>query len=345
MSIVKGFRSKCRLVLGTLLICALIFELGKFQRVGETISVQSGHTLELRCRGKPVQWTVPLYLEEDHEGRLKIVQHDKYGVLTVVNTTGADTGEFTCFPMFCEDTDCRREYSKAAKVFVFFPDPQELFVPSSEYQEIVQLRTNWPTVLPCQVTSPEAKVTLHREYPPSEVPVDGSEISFDVKKGFTIHRPRPYHAGELYCVASLGNLRQSSIRYMLIYVSYPRAPPAPEIQASSSSMTVGDNLRVICTVMRERDVDTDITWEYPGQQIGRPLYTEDSVSPAAGENTEKFQSILLVDEVRDVDQGTYTCTAQNLQGSKSVSTSVKVLPKATPKPKAKKPKEKRLHVH
>lgn len=98
-------------------------------------------------------------------------------------------------------------------------DPQELFVPSSEYYEVIQLRTNWPTVLPCQVTSPEAKVTLHREFPPVEVAVDGRDISFDVKRGFTIHRPRPHYAGALYCVAGLGNLRQSSTKYMLIYVN------------------------------------------------------------------------------------------------------------------------------
>lgn len=188
----------------------------------------------------------------------RIVQQERYGVLTLVNTTGADTGEYTCYPLYCEDTDCRKEYDKAVKVFVFFPgkikllygclhmhfseppdmklfnvnlsyhqsavschypDPQELFVPSSHYYEVIQLRTNWPTVLPCQVTSPEAKVSLHREFPPVEVAVDGRDISFNVKKGFTIHRPRPYHAGALYCVASLGSLRQSSTKYMLIYVN------------------------------------------------------------------------------------------------------------------------------
>lgn len=105
---------------------------------------------------------------------------------------------------------------------IFFPlfqsDPQELFVPSSDYYKVIQLRTNWPTVLPCQVTSPEAKVSLHREFPPAEVAVDGSEISFNVRTGFTIHRPRPYHAGALYCVASRGGLRHSSTKYMLIYV-------------------------------------------------------------------------------------------------------------------------------
>uniref|UniRef100_UPI0037E99851 platelet-derived growth factor receptor-like protein n=1 Tax=Semicossyphus pulcher TaxID=241346 RepID=UPI0037E99851 len=305
---------------------------GKFKKVGETISVQSGDTLELRCRGKPVQWSVPSYLEEDDDGRLRIVQHERYGVLTLVNSTGADTGEYTCYPMYCEDTDCRKEYDKAIKVFVFFPDPHELFVPSSDYYEVVQLRSNWPTVLPCQVTSPEAEVTLHREFPPVEVAVDGTEISFNVKKGITIHRPRPYHAGALFCVASLGNLRQSSTKYMLIYVNYPMAPPAPIILSSSGSVVVGENLQVTCSVVGEQDVGVEFTWEYPGQQIGRPLYTQESISPVGGGATrQQSQSVLLVDEVRDVDQGTYTCTAQNLQGAKSVSTTVKVVPKAKPK--------------
>ncbi|XP_056149899.1 platelet-derived growth factor receptor-like protein [Lampris incognitus] len=311
-----------------------VLDKGRFLRVGDTISVQAGDTLELRCKGKPVQWAVPHYLEEDDDGRLRIIQQERYGSLTLVNTTGADTGEYTCYPMYCEDTDCRKEYDKAVKVFIFFPDPQELFVPSSDYYEVIQLRTNWPTILPCQVTSPEAKVTLHREFPPVEVAVDGAEISFDVKRGFTIHRPRHHHAGALYCVASLGNLRQSSTKYMLIYVNYPMAAPAPVIQVSSSTVALGENLQVSCTVIGEQDVVIDFTWEYPGQQIGRPLYTQESVRPVGGGAArEQSQSILLVDEVREVDQGAYTCTAQNLQGSKSASIMVKVITKAKPKKK------------
>lgn len=44
---------------------------GKFKKVGESVSVQTGDTLELRCRGSPVQWSVPPYLEEDDDGRLR----------------------------------------------------------------------------------------------------------------------------------------------------------------------------------------------------------------------------------------------------------------------------------
>lgn len=48
-----------------------VIKKGKFKKVGETLSVPTGDTLELRCRGKPVQWSVPTYLQEDHDGRLK----------------------------------------------------------------------------------------------------------------------------------------------------------------------------------------------------------------------------------------------------------------------------------
>ncbi len=44
---------------------------GRFQKVGHTLTVQAGNTLELRCKGNPVQWAVPAYLEEDDEGRLR----------------------------------------------------------------------------------------------------------------------------------------------------------------------------------------------------------------------------------------------------------------------------------
>lgn len=48
-----------------------VLDRGKFKKVGETISVRTGDTLELRCRGKPVQWSVPSYLEEEDDGRLR----------------------------------------------------------------------------------------------------------------------------------------------------------------------------------------------------------------------------------------------------------------------------------
>lgn len=63
-------------------------------------------------------------------GPCRTVQQERYGILRVVNSTGADTGEYACYPLRCEGTDCRREYDKAAKVFVFFPGtkPMRIFI-------------------------------------------------------------------------------------------------------------------------------------------------------------------------------------------------------------------------
>lgn len=49
--------------------------------------------------------------------------------------------------------------------------------------------------------------------------------------------------------------------------SDPMAPPAPVIQASSTSVVVGENLRVSCIVVGEQNVAVEFTWEYPGQQV------------------------------------------------------------------------------
>lgn len=50
----------------------------------------------------------------------------------------------------------------------------------------------------------------------------------------------------------------------------PAAPPAPVIEASSSSVSVGSNLQVTCIVVGEQDVTVEFTWEYPGQTVLKP---------------------------------------------------------------------------
>ncbi|XP_075458237.1 platelet-derived growth factor receptor-like protein [Ascaphus truei] len=311
-------------------ILSQVLQRGRFQPVGDTVTVKAGQTLELRCKGTSVRWSYPRYLQEDDEGRLRIKRFGRYSQLLLVNSTAADTGEYSCGGYQCEGDGCHDGGEKTGKTFVFFTDPQELFVPTEDYYVAVQLRTRQPALLPCQVTNPQARVTLHREFPPEQVPVDGVKISFDVKKGYIIYQPQPSLAGSLYCIAELGSLRQMSTKYMLLYLHYPSAPPKPSVEASVSSVRAGDNFFVTCTVLGELDISVEFTWEYPGQQFGRPLYVRESTEQTrrGGQLLQESQSILNVDEARAVDDGTYTCSAQNLQGSTSVSTRVTVLPPA-----------------
>ncbi|KAM9061331.1 platelet-derived growth factor receptor-like protein [Sarcophilus harrisii] len=300
---------------------------GQFQKVGDSLSLQAGNALELRCRGKSVRWRFPVYLEEEGEGRLRIKHFTQYSQLLVMNSTIADTGEYSCWSRYCRNSECQDVEDRTGKTFVFFTDLQELFVPTEDYYEVVQLRTNQPTLLPCQVTSPEAQVTLHREFPPEEVSVDGVDISFDAKKGFTIHRPRASFAGSLFCMASLGGIRQISTKYILIYINYPSSSPKPTIKASTNSVSLGENFNVTCTALGEPEITVDFTWEYPGQLVGRPPYVSEcsSVVRRAGQVQQEWESILYIEEARVKDQGIYTCRATNLQGTSTASTRIRIL--------------------
>uniref|UniRef100_A0A8C5MPR8 Platelet-derived growth factor receptor-like protein n=1 Tax=Leptobrachium leishanense TaxID=445787 RepID=A0A8C5MPR8_9ANUR len=312
-------------------ILSQVVQRGRFQQVGDTITVKAGQTLDLRCKGTSVRWNFPYYLQEDDEGRLRMKHFGRYGQLLVMNTTAADTGEYSCGGYQCEGEGCQGGIEKTGKTFVFVIDPQELFVPTEDYYVVVQMRTRQPALLPCQVTNPLAKVTLHREFPPEDIPIDGARIAFDLKKGIIIYQPQLSLAGSLYCIAELGNLRQMSTKYMLIYVHYPSAPPKPSIEASLSSVKAGENFIVTCTVLGDVEISVEFTWEYPGQQIGRPPYVREFTDQVrrGGQLMQESKSILTVDGARAVDDGTYTCTAQNLQGSTSVTTRVNVLQSST----------------
>ncbi|XP_016069648.1 PREDICTED: platelet-derived growth factor receptor-like protein [Miniopterus natalensis] len=308
---------------------------GHFQKVGDSLSLRAGEPLELRCPGKVVHWRVPVYLEEEGEGRLRIKHFSQHSRLQLVNSTGADTGEYSCWARDCRAA-CTEGRDRQGRAFIFFTDPEELFVPTENYYEVVQLRSHQPALLPCQVTNPLAQVTLHREFPPEEVPVDGTDISFDVKKGFTIHRPRASLAGSLFCLASLGGLRQISTKYMLIYINYPSSSPKPTIQASATSALLGENFNVTCTVLSEPEIVVDFSWEYPGQKMGRPPYVSKwtDVVRKEGQVQQEAGSTLYVEEARAGDAGIYTCRATNLQGTGTATTHVHVTrsPRVSPAP-------------
>ncbi|XP_030068857.1 platelet-derived growth factor receptor-like protein isoform X2 [Microcaecilia unicolor] len=321
-------------------ILTRVVQRGQFRQVGDTVIERAGRPVELRCKGRSIRWRYPAYLQEDNEGRLRIRHFDKHSQLTVVNSKAADTGEYSCGSYWCEGGNCQEGKERLAKTFIFFTDLQELFVPTEDYYEVVQLRSNQPALLPCQVTNPLAKVTLHREFPPEEVTVNGVEISFDAKKGFVIYHPKPSHAGSLFCMAERNGLRQISTKYMAIYINYPSSAPKAIVKASVSAVRAGGNFIVTCTVLGEPEINVEFTWDYPGEQIGRPPYVRESTDLVrrGGQVQQESQSILYVDEARAVDEGTYTCNAQNLQGTTAVSTLVTVLP-STPTMRRERPKK------
>lgn len=79
-------------------------------------------------------------------------------------------------------------------------------------------------MVPCRVTVPSAKVTLHREFPAKEIPANGTDVVYDVKRGFVYLQPHSDHQGVVYCKAEAGGKSQISVKYQLLYVEGKPAP-------------------------------------------------------------------------------------------------------------------------
>lgn len=47
-------------------------------------------------------------------------QHARYGQLILVNSTAADTGEFSCWGQLCDGYICRRDEAKTGSTYIFF---------------------------------------------------------------------------------------------------------------------------------------------------------------------------------------------------------------------------------
>ncbi|KAE8629686.1 hypothetical protein XENTR_v10000568 [Xenopus tropicalis] len=306
-------------------IMTQVMDKGRFQKPPAMLSMSAGHNMELRCKGEKISWSYPAYLDTYRDSRLSIKQHDRYGQLILMNSSAADTGEFACWAQLCDSRGCRKDESKAGSTYVFFSDKGEIFVPSSSYFEIVYLHPDKPAVIPCRVTVPSAKVTLHREFPAEELKVDGTNIIYDVKKGFVYQHPHSNHSGVVYCRAEARGAPQISIKYQLLYVEVPSGPPSATITASSNKVRSGDDFSVFCTVLGEPDVEVEFTWIFPGQEYGRPVGIQDSwrlVNRGIGHTTRISKSIISVEDFETIDAGYYICKAQNLRGQTTLATRV-----------------------
>ncbi|KAM4836977.1 platelet-derived growth factor receptor-like protein [Thomomys bottae] len=306
-------------------IMMLMLDKGRFQRPAATLSLTAGQTVELRCKGNQIEWSYPAYLNTFKDSRLSVKQQERYSQLALANTTSADTGEFSCWGQLCNGFTCRRDEAKMGSTYIFFTEKGELFVPSPSYFDIVYLNPDREAVVPCRVTVSSAKVTLHREFPAKEIPTNGTDIVYDLKRGFVYLQPHSDHQGVVYCKAEAGGKSQISVKYQLLYVEVPSGPPSATILASSNKVKGGDDISVVCTVLGEPDVEVEFRWIFPGQKDERPVTIQDTwrlVHRGLGHTTRLSQSVITIEDLETIDAGYYICTAQNLRGQTTVSTTV-----------------------
>lgn len=301
-----------------------VLDKGRFLRLGATTTLTPGKKVELRCKGTNIGWSYPAYLNTYNESRLSIKQSDKYGQLILTSPSAADTGSYSCWAILCDGLDCHKDPDQTSTSYVYFTDKDSLFVPSPIHFEIVYLRPHKPAVVPCRVTTPLAKVSLHKEVPAVEVPANGTLVTYDPTRGFVLQSPRWEHQGVFYCKAVTKGTPQISTKYQMLYVEIPSGPPFVNVEASHEFVRRGSNINITCTVLGEPDVDVSFSWSYPGQ--GQRLLdiqgSKRLVNRGMGRTTLVSQSVVTVEDLETTDFGKYKCRAKNLNGETSVAINI-----------------------
>lgn len=301
-----------------------VLDKGRFLRLGHTTALTPGKNLELRCKGTSIGWSYPIYLNTFNDSRLSIKQSDKYSQLILTSPSAADTGSYSCWVIVCDGTECQKDQDRTYESYIYFTDKDNLFVPSAIHFEIVYLRSDRPAVVPCRVTDPQVKASLHREVPAEEITGNATGLTFDPTKGFVLQQPGPELQGVFYCKAISKGTPQISTKYQLLYVEVPSGAPFVSLKASPDSVRGGDDINLTCTVLGEPEVNVTFTWSYPGQDQ-RPVHIQTSwrlVNRGMGYTTRVSQSIMTVKDLETIDFGNYICKAKNQYGETIVTTSI-----------------------
>ncbi|RMC07250.1 hypothetical protein DUI87_16707 [Hirundo rustica rustica] len=287
--------------------------------------VQAGQTLNLTCRGEMVHsWSLPETLSKDSK-RLKVIKYacgrngkQSCSSLTLSRTQASDTGNYSCkYPT------SPAKKKKESTVYVFINDTSNPFVEMhSDIPKIINMAVGREMIIPCRVTAPNFAVTL-KKIPRETLIPDGKTIIWDSMQGFRIPKATYKFIGLLSCETTVGGHT-----YSTKYLTHRETNTIFDVQLSTPRLVKllkGDSLAINCTVTAAWNTRVQMTWTYPGETRKRGSVTQRIDQKNSEANI--FYSILVVDRVRDIDKGQYTCHVKSGPSIKAVNTTVIVYDK------------------
>ncbi|XP_054829736.1 vascular endothelial growth factor receptor 1 [Eublepharis macularius] len=296
----------------------------KLNITGKQHVIQAGDSLHLMCSGEVAHsWSLPESLSKDIK-RLNITmftcgrnRRQSCSTLTLNKAQASDTGYYSC--QYQSSSALIKK--TASTIYIFINDTHSPFVEMhSNIPKTIHMTDGQELIIPCRVTAPDIPVTLRMI--PGEVP-DGKTI-WDSTKGFIIPNATFEFIGLFRCETIIGGHK-----YNTMYLTYRQNNEIVNVKLNASrpvKLLKGDNLVLNCTVTASWNTRVLITWSYPGERSKRGTITS-SINQKNYE-ANVFYSILVVDKVRDIDKGQYTCNVKSGPSLRSVNTTVHVYDKA-----------------
>uniref|UniRef100_A0A452H3Y9 Vascular endothelial growth factor receptor 1 n=1 Tax=Gopherus agassizii TaxID=38772 RepID=A0A452H3Y9_9SAUR len=288
--------------------------------------IQAGQTLNLTCRGEMVHsWSLPEAPSQESK-RLKVIKYacgrngkQFCSSLTLSRAQANDTGYYRC--KYASSSAVKKKTEST--VYIFINDTGSPFVElHSDIPKIIHMTDGGEMIIPCRVTAPDVAVTL-KKIPPETLIPDGKTIIWDSTKGFIIPKATYRFIGLMSCETTI-----DGHKYSTKYLTHRQTNTIFDVQLNTPNLVKllkGDTLAVNCTVAAAWNTRVQMTWSYPGEEKHRA-----SIINRIGQRTTDaniFYSILVVDKVRDIDKGQYTCHVKSGPSVKSVNTTVHVYDK------------------
>ncbi|XP_077197901.1 vascular endothelial growth factor receptor 1 [Paroedura picta] len=296
----------------------------KLNIIGKQHVIQAGESLNLMCSGEVAHsWSLPEDLNKDSK-RLNITTYtcgrnrkQFCSSLTLNRAQANDTGYYSC--KYPSSSAARK--NTASTIYVFINDTHSPFVEvHGNIPKTIHMTNGQELVIPCRVTAPDISVTLSTIS--GEVP-KGKTI-WDSTKGFIVPNATFEFIGLFQCEAIIGGRKHKTM-----YLTYRQNNLIVNVKLNATrpvKLLKGDNLVLNCTVTASWNTRVVITWNYPGERSKRGTITSSINQRTYRANV--FYSILVVDKVRDVDKGLYTCNVKSGPSLRSVNATVYVYEKA-----------------
>lgn len=254
----------------------------------------------LTCRGNAkAAWDrlpsdVPVQTQEDSNGLFVTT-------VTVDNATAMHTGYYSCF--YVSNSTDNTDYSS---IYVYVPDPEVPFVPSTVPFENHVLSDYEEMEIQCRVSDPSANVTLVNVDTQQPVP-----SFYDSKRGAL----GIFTAGTYVCKAVINGEEYQSEEY--IVHGWIGNALHVELSAKRTALLVGETITVSCLAQGSEILEDH--WKYPGKLANRGNKTvkEDK-------RNQKILYTLTIPQASTKDSGLYTCSITDVMSSDSQTKSLTV---------------------
>ncbi|XP_043929203.1 vascular endothelial growth factor receptor 1 isoform X2 [Protopterus annectens] len=281
-------------------------------------------TLKLTCSGKkPHSWSLPDSVHKAGQ-RLSIVPY-RCGEnstlfcnsLTLTSTQITDTGFYRCKYNMANGT--KRKRTETA-VYVYIKDEANPFVKSYvDKPKVLYMELGMKLVIPCRVTAPDINVTLNK-IPEGNLKPDGKAIMWDSREGFIIPNAGYMFIGLLSCKAT-----SQGQNFTTTYLTQRQVKPSfIDLHLNTTGVIAllrGELLAINCTATTELNTRITFKWTYPDKAPEVPHITK-GINQSYKDN--KFYSALVINNVSQANQGTYTCHAESGGVFNSTKTTVVV---------------------